>query len=119
MKRQNFKSLAAHSLLVTLSTLLLTGAAAIVDPTRPPDSLLPESKTLNISGPLKLSAVFIYPHRRYAIISNQIATIEDKVGEYSIINIQRDTVELKSSKDDSVTLTLLPTVKKVRVTNEG
>jgi hypothetical protein len=97
-----------------LSVLLLTGAAALVDPTRPPDALLPESKGMTPASPLQLTAIFIYPDHRFAIINGQKASAGEKVGEYTIINIQRDTVELKGSQDNLVNLSLLPIIKKTR-----
>jgi hypothetical protein len=119
MKNQKFNPFAAYWLLAIISSSLLTGAAALVDPTRPPNALLPESKKLSVSGPLQLSATFVYPERQYAIINGQVGAVGDKVGSYTIINIDNDTVELKGSQETPVVLSLFPTVKKASVAKQG
>jgi hypothetical protein len=119
MKNSKFKKYLAQSLLASISVGLLTGAAALVDPTCPPDALLPNSKKLSVSGPLQLSATFVYPDKQYAIINGQLAALGDKVGTYTIINIGNDTVELKGSQETPVVLSLFPTVKKASVAKKG
>jgi hypothetical protein len=115
MIKTPFDTTAAYCLTALLSVFFLTGAAILVDPTRPPDSLLPaSSKTTSHTGPLQVSAIFIYQNYRFAIVSGQKVVPGDKVGEYTIINIQRDTVELKGSQDQSIVLSILPTVKQSR-----
>lgn len=95
----------------------LTGAAAIVDPTRPPDELIPATKKMKASGPLQVSAIFKYPTHQLAIINGQLATQGDQIGSYTIINIHDDTVELKGLQDKMITLQLLPTIKQARIVN--
>ena len=97
-----------------LSTLFLTGAAAIPDPTRPPDALIPASNKINATGTLGVTAIFVYPNHRFAIINGQMVRVGDKIGEYTIINIQHDTVELTGSQDTSLVLPILPIVKIAR-----
>ena len=104
----------AGLLAVILSAILLIGATAIPDPTRPPDALIPATNKIKVTGALTVTAIFVYPNRRFAIINGQMVSVGDKIGEYTIINIQHDTVELKGSKDSSLTLSLLPTVKMAR-----
>jgi len=95
-----------------ISIASMTQAFAMVDPTRPPDELILPSKRLNVTGALLVTAIFIYPNYRFAIINGHLGKPGDKVGEYTIINIQHDTVELKGSQENSITLPLLPSVKK-------
>lgn len=101
-------------IIALLILTFLTGAANLPDPTRPPDALIPASKKLKIGGALQVTAIFIYPDRRFAFINGQLVNVGDKIGEYTIINIQHDTVELKGSKGNSMILTLLPKVKAAR-----
>lgn len=98
-------------IMALLMLIFLTGAVSLPDPTRPPDALIPAAKKLKIGGALQVTAIFIYPDRRFAFINGQLANLGDKIGEYTIINIQHDTVELKGSKDTSMVLTLFPKVK--------
>jgi len=119
MKKQNHKPGHLVLLVALLASSCLTGAVQLVDPTRPPDALIPNSQKLAIEGPLKLTATFIYPDRRIAIISDQVVMVGNQVDTYTIINIQRDTVELKGSDETPVTLTLLPAVKTARAANKG
>lgn len=109
------KNLPVNSSLITrlmgLLALLCLVGASLPDPTRPPDDLLPVGTKLKVSGALQVTAIFIYQDYRYALINGQRAAVGDKIGEYTIINIQHDTVELKGSKDNSMILTLLPKVK--------
>lgn len=101
-------------LITTVAILLLTGATNMPDPTRPPEQLIPASKKLHQTGTMQVTAIFIYPSRRFAIISGHMASVGDKIGEYTVINIQHDTVELKGSQDTSMILQLVPMVKKAR-----
>ncbi len=112
-------SRALNGFLVILAIFLLTGAAAIVDPTRPPDHMTPANKTKGVTGTPKVSAIFITRKRNFAVINGTIADIGDQIGAYTITNIQDDTVELRGSQNDSVVLPLLPIVKKARTVNEG
>lgn len=107
----------AHSLLALLSVWLLTGAAQeLVDPTRPPAALLTPIQDIKVKGPLQVTAIFIYPTRRIAIINDHLAQVGDQVGSYTIINIQRDTVELKGVQDKSMVLNLVTDVKTASTT---
>ncbi len=115
MKNILDRTMLAGWLLAMLSLLFLTGATTLTDPTRPPDILIPAAKKLLIPGSMQLTAVFIYPDRRFAVINGHSVSVGEKIGEYTIINIQHDTVELKGLQDSSKVLTLLPSVKRARV----
>lgn len=114
------KNLRTHNRLMHLVTLLITVMVTVAaslpmpDPTRPPDILLPASKNLKIGGALQLNGTFIYPDHRFALINGNTVNLGDTIGEYTIINIQHDTVELKGTKDSSMVLTLFPKVKTPR-----
>lgn len=111
MIKQKLKAAPYKLALALTAVCCLTGAAQLRDPTRPPNVLLPDSKSIDTSGPLQLSAVFIYPDRRLALINSQYASVGDKVGSYTVINIQRDTVELKDTENAQVRLSVVPDVK--------
>ena len=99
MKNKPDRITLAGSLLAMLSLVFLTGATTLTDPTRPPDILIPAAKKLRMAGSMQLTAIFIYPNRRFAVINGQSVSVGDKIGEYTIINIQHDTVELKGLQD--------------------
>lgn len=113
MKKQNPREM--MKIILAMSTALwVTAGVAMVDPTRPPDNLIPAGNILKSSRAPVLSAIYISPKRRFALINNELVKAGDKVGAYTIINIQRDTVELTDSQSTPVTLFLLPTVKQAR-----
>lgn len=66
---------------------------------------------MNSGNSLQVTAIFNFPNSSFAIINGQKVGIGDKIGAYSIINIHNDRVELKGMDDNSLVLTLLPTVK--------
>lgn len=90
---------------LTEATLKLT------DPTRPPDALINPEKMIETTAPLDLTAIFYSKERQRAVISGQTLEPGDVVGEYTIINIHRDTVELISSDGEELKLSLVPQVK--------
>jgi hypothetical protein len=98
-------------LFILASLFLLT---AMTDPTRPPDVLLPASSKGVVAGSLQLTAIFVYPDRRIAVINGKEVRTGDTINEYTIINIQHDTVELKGSQGNLTVLTLFPQIKQVR-----
>lgn len=115
MKNPTHNTSSTGWLLAIMAIFFLTGAAAIVDPTRPPDELIPATKKARSYGPLQLTAIFSYPTHRLAIINGQLAAMGDQIGSYTIINIQDDTVELKGLRDKSIVLPLLPSIKQARI----
>jgi hypothetical protein len=114
MTNPHFKVSPANWLMVLSALIFLTGADILTDPTRPPDNLIPAVKDKIVRGPLELTAIFIYPDHRFAFISDHKVSVGDKVDEYTVININRDTVELMNAREKPVVLTLLPTVKQPR-----
>jgi MSHA biogenesis protein MshK len=107
----------ALSLLALLSITLLTGAATeLVDPTRPPADMLPPIQNFKVKGPLQVTAIFIYPSYRTAIINGQLVRVGDQLGSHTIINIQRDTVELSGAENKTMVLNLVTDVKSASTT---
>src|SRR3990167_5164008 len=92
-----------------------TGAVEMVDPTRPPDRVLTPAK----AQPLTLTAIFIYPHKRIAIINGQAVTMGDRVGEFTITSINTYSVELVGSQNNREMLQLvtIPIKQKVSGTD--
>jgi len=88
-------------------------AAELVDPTRPPDSQF-VTKPVNAGQPLSLTAIFIYPNYRLAIINGQPLMVGDHINEFTITAITPFTVELMRSQDSKEVLSLTLTVKRLR-----
>ena len=96
-----------RSLLILIVSSLLIAAT---DPTRPPTyapTAAPVSKQ-----PMQLTAIYIYPTKRFAIIGGRIVKEGDQVNEFTISTITADTVELTGSQRNKETLTLVTPVKK-------
>ncbi len=95
-----------------VSLIGLMGFTDMRDPTRPfgfvSDSINSEANSLD------LTAIFIYPHYRMAIIGGQITFLGDKVGEYIVTNINSNTVELSGSDNKKLVLQLVSTIKQQR-----
>lgn len=95
--------------------LVLTGyssmSLAIVDPTRPPDELIPKNTKTKVAGPLQVTAIYTYSNGRKALINGDMVEVGDQIDSYTVINIRRDAVELKGAQADSIVLNLLPKVK--------
>ncbi len=92
---------------------LWVSAENMVDPTKPPDSQA-VVKTTTSSQPLSLTAIFIYPSYRMAIINGQTLRIGDHINEYTITAINPFTVELMRSENSKEVLSLTLTVKQLR-----
>lgn len=91
--------------------LLLLGAAMPVDPTRPPgynDPVLEISQKKS----LDLTAIFIYPTYRLAIINSQPLKVGDKINEYTVTSISANTVELNGPENTQEVLQVAASVKK-------
>lgn len=86
------------------------------DPTQPPDSIFKKNKQGDIisTKPLELSGIFIYPTYRLAIVNGQTYMEGDKIGEYVINTINKDTVELSGPQNARVVLQLSATVKQAK-----
>lgn len=102
-------------ILVTIGLLpLLTGLDTMVDPTRPPGVITSPTANTTTAQPLELTAVFIYPSYRMAIIGNQKAMISDHIGEFIVTNILPYTVELTGQQNNKVILQLAAPVKQAK-----
>ena len=95
-------------LLICLPCLL--GVSSLTDPTRPPGVIFGPQNTAS-SQPLQLTAVFIYPNYRLAIINDQVALIGDHIGEFTITTISPYAVELTGPQNAKSVLTLTVPLK--------
>lgn len=112
MKKPNKDLFLIFRLFFVLSLALVMGMNTLIDPTRPPNALLPDmGANANYGQSLQLTAIFIYSTYRSAIIGGRYVTIGDQIGEFTITNISPYTVELTSSKNQKEVLQLLPSVK--------
>lgn len=93
---------------------LPSSLADLVDPTRPPDAMISPNKSFLTASPLSLNAIFYYPDNQAAIINGDFVRAGDSVGEYTIINIHRDTVELIGIEGKELTLRMFPQIKQYR-----
>lgn len=79
------------------------------DPTRPPSFSAPD--LASSPSELTLYGIFDYPTHRIAIINGMRVFVGDKLGEYIVTAIDRNTVELSKSKNETLVLSLVPQVK--------
>lgn len=93
---------------------LPSSIANLVDPTQPPDAVISPNKSFSAIGPMSLTAIFYYPDNQAAIIDGDFVRPGDSVGEYTIINIHRDTVELIGVEGKELTLRMFPQIKQYR-----
>lgn len=109
MKNQKLKLTALYAglFLMCYSSVSL----AIVDPTRPPDELIPKTTKEKVAGPLQVTAIYTYANGAKALINGDMVKVGDQVDTYTVINIRRDAVELKGAQTESIVLNLLPKVK--------
>ncbi len=90
------------------------GALPLRDPTQPPMAAV-LSPTVNADqspSHLQLTAVFIYPTYKLAIINGAPLKEGDHLGEYTITTIATNTVELVGPTNDKLMLTLVMDLKK-------
>ena len=111
MKRQR-----AHSLFLSLMIIMLypvwTWASNLADPTRPPGFV--GTGTANNKS-LEVTAIFIYPTHRIAIINGQVLMVGDKINEFTVTTIEPNTVELVGSEQHVETLSLTMPVKEKKM----
>lgn len=88
----------------------LLWAVDMVDPTKPPLVLM-TPQTLTMNQPLELTAIFIYPKYRFAIINGVIMKPGDKIGEFTITMINPYTVELTGPQGTQQLLQLVIPIK--------
>ena len=84
--------------------------ADLIDPTRPPDSILSPQST-STSQSLELTATFIYPHYQLAIINGQSVMVGDPIGAFTVTHISPYTVELMGPQSNKEILQLVPEIK--------
>ncbi|MBA3661729.1 MAG: hypothetical protein H0W64_08385 [Gammaproteobacteria bacterium] len=87
-------------------------APPLVDPTRPPDGLNPSQNTA--TGPLTVSAIYIFPTYRFAMINNLPVKVGDRIGGFTITNITSYTVELFGTQNEKLVLELVTSIKHAR-----
>lgn len=85
---------------------MILGLSGMRDPTQPP-GIVATTKDITSAGPLQLTAVFIYPNYRLAIINGQMVVPGDHFGELLVTNILNDAVELMGPDDRKVILPLV------------
>lgn len=106
--------------LLLIAAFLLLGAdpeppkAELVDPTRPPDFSAKAITSATGAQGLKLTATYIYPHRRMAIINGSIVKEGDQIDGFTITTITPYTVELVGSQNNKEILQLVKPVKQSR-----
>jgi len=103
---------------ILLSNLLTSSAWSMpTDPTRPPDLVLfklnQRSANEVMNSTQRLTAIFVYPHYKIAIIDNQVKRTGDRVGEYVVTSIKRNVVELTGNHNKRMMLKLSPTIKQI------
>lgn len=96
---------------LTISSLLLIAAVNLTDPTRPPQVPSTTNTTATPKQLLTVSAIFIYPNYKLAIINSQTVTIGDHINEYIVTTINPDTVELTGPQNSKEVLRLFLPVK--------
>jgi hypothetical protein len=103
--------LAIIAILIGLATnSVLAATTKMTDPTRPPGTIF-APQTYSATEPSELTAVFIYPTYRLAIINKQMVKIGDQVGEFSVTSINAYSVELTGPEKNKVVLQLTTYVK--------
>lgn len=103
------KKLTKPLLCLMIAFPLLIGATSRRDPTQPPGALSAPD-TITAGQPLDLTAIFVYPHIKIAIINGQVVKAGDHLGEYIITTINEDTVELTGPQNTLEVLRLLTPV---------
>lgn len=106
MNKQRYFILSILSIVLPL----LLGATIYHDPTEPPGFQGAESA----KNPFGLSAIFIYPHQRFAIINGVEMEVGNHLGEYIITTITPNTVELTGNGNKIEVLQLITSVKQAR-----
>lgn len=91
---------------------IMINKIALHDPTEPPPDFMPTKNSEVNYRTLNLSAIFIRPTSRWAIINGQVYHEGDAMGEYIITNIHVDTVELIDSANNKEVLQLVTPIKK-------
>lgn len=88
------------------------GAVSLVDPTKPPQ--LSPTNEITEQKSLNLTAVFIYPAYRLAIINGKAVMVGDKIEEFTVTTITPYTVELSGMNDHKEILQLTLPIRQNR-----
>lgn len=85
--------------------------AGLRDPTRPPSEGAVASATYSRTTSVKrgggvLSTIIFSPHRKLAIINDQIVRVGDKVGSMEILSINAKSVEVRDERRSGKQFTL-------------
>jgi len=86
-------------------------AAELVDPTKPPASIVGDVGTEADSGAPVLQSVLIGAGRREAVINGQTVRVGQKYGEARVVKIAESEVILRTGKEMQV-LKLFPNIEK-------
>lgn len=103
--------IAGLTAILTILLPMLALADNLVDPTRPPDFISSPASGTATTQPMTLTAVFIYPTYRMAIIGGQQSMVGDHLGEFIVTNILPYAVELTGQQNNKVVLQLVSQVK--------
>jgi MSHA biogenesis protein MshK len=97
---------------ISLLLPFFTGAAELLDPTRPPASIVaPESVKSDLNQSVGLQSILIGKTRRAAIIDGQTVELGGRIGEARLVEVNEGSVVLKTAQGRQV-LTLFD-VKRV------
>ncbi len=87
-------------LLLFLAVLVsVTDVAALNDPTRPPARRSSTQSSGIVTAPtarLELTSILIAPERRVAVINGRSLQINERIGDYKVVDIQFDVVLVKN-----------------------
>lgn len=97
--------------LIFLFIPALMGMTAIPDPTQPPGFNASPSSTQAQARQFDLTAIFIYPTYKLAIINGQALKSGDQIGEFTVTTINTNTVELDGPKNSKEVLQVVTDVK--------
>jgi MSHA biogenesis protein MshK len=86
----------------------VSDAAALNDPTRPPNRSLSTTSagiTASPASRLELTSILVAPERRVAVINGRAVQVGERIGAYRVIAIQFDAVRVKND-NRMISLTL-------------
>lgn len=106
------------SLLLLLTTLIAgRDVAALNDPTRPPGRSSSSTAAKITTAPtprLELTSILVAPERRVAVINGRPLQVGERIGDYKVVDIQFDLVQVKND-NRLISLTLNSGVVKMPV----
>ena len=107
-------SLLPHALLLAALLLAQSAFAELRDPTRPSgfyQSVSTDQEEIIQPDSLQLQAIFYHPDNPGALINGRRYTVDDQVGDATIVSIQSDTVLLTGLEGEKELRLMVPTVK--------